>query len=413
MSLLETWVPRPGPVREFAVVNLVNTVGSGLFLAGGSLFFTRGLGLPVQTVALGLSMGVGVGLLVSVGFGRLADRYTPRPVYVGLLVLQALAMTSYPFVQTEAQFLALAVVSGIADRGIAGTVGAVIQGITGGTDRVRVRAQLRSTTNVGLAFGALLAGIALSWDTELAYAVLVWCNALIFAAAAVMVRNISMGSPAPRLDHAQARPFTDRPYLIVTLLNGLLSLHVSTLSFALPLWVAASTDAPLWVVSAMLAINTVLVVVLQAPLSGLASDFSRARRSAILAGTALALSCLTMALTPSTRGLETVAVLLIWIVIFTFGELTQASCQFFVGFEMAPDHAQGAYQSVFALGPGIMRAAAPLLLSAVVLSQGARGWLVLAVGFCLTGAGLAMAVRPPTGQAPLTESTPMTESVVG
>lgn len=408
MSILDVWVPRPGPVREFAVVNLINTVGSGLFLAGGALFFTRGLGLPVDTVALGLSMGLGVGLFVSVGFGRLADRFTPRPVYVGLLLLQALSMTSYPFVQTEGQFLAIAVVSGIADRGIAGTVGAVIQGITGGTDRVRVRAQLRSTTNVGLAFGALLAGFALSWDTELAYAALVWCNALIFAVAAIMVRRINMGRPPPRSDHGRARPLTDRPYLRVTLFNGLMSLHVSTLSFALPLWVAAGTDAPLWVVSAMLAINTALVVMLQAPLSGLASDFPRARRSAILAGAVLSLSCLTMALTPSTRGLETVAVLLVWIVIFTFGELAQASCQFFVGFEMAPDHAQGSYQSVFALGPGIMRAAAPLLLSAVVLSQGARGWLVLAAGFCLAGLLLALAVRPPAAQ-----SAPMTESVVG
>ena len=174
---LSTWIPERGPVRAFALVNLLNTVGSGLYLAGGALFFTRGLALPPQTVAWGLGAGFAVGLVVSLAIGRLADRIEPYVVYTTLLVVQALAMSAYPFVSSVVGFVAVALVSGTADRGIAATVGAVIHRLSGEHSRTLVRAQLRTTTNVGIALGSLLAGIALAADTRLGYSLLIWGNA--------------------------------------------------------------------------------------------------------------------------------------------------------------------------------------------------------------------------------------------
>ncbi|MCX4632353.1 hypothetical protein [Streptomyces sp. NBC_01443] len=63
------------------------------------------------------------------------------------------------------------------------------------------------------------------------------------------------------------------------------------------------------------------------------------------------------------------------------------------GFELAPDHVQGAYQSVFALGPGITRALGPSLLAVVVLRNGVGGWLALAVSFVVSGAVVSAAAR--------------------
>ncbi|NEE38013.1 MHS family MFS transporter, partial [Streptomyces sp. SID7982] len=84
-------LPPPGGLRRFAVANLVNTVGSGLYITGGTLYFTRAVGLSVGQTALGMTLGTGLGLALMMVFGRLADRFGPKLVYLGLLVAQALA----------------------------------------------------------------------------------------------------------------------------------------------------------------------------------------------------------------------------------------------------------------------------------------------------------------------------------
>lgn len=401
---LSTWIPERGPVRAFALVNLLNTVGSGLYLAGGALFFTRGLALPPQTVAWGLGAGFAVGLVVSLAIGRLADRIEPYVVYTTLLVVQALAMSAYPFVSSVVGFVAVALVSGTADRGIAATVGAVIHRLSGEHSRTLVRAQLRTTTNVGIALGSLLAGIALAADTRLGYSLLIWGNAASFAIAAMLGRVWGIGRTTTSQSGTGSAdggarpgatslrsPWRDARYLIVTVASGVIALQGPLLTFCLPLWVATRTDAPLWCVSVVLVVNTVLVVVLQAPISAMARDFPGARRTARLGGVALAGSCLLLPLTSSSAA---VAVLLVWILVLTAGELTSSTAQFFVAFELAPDDAQGRYQSVYALGQGAARAVGPGLLSALVLGGGAAGCVLLAVVLLAAGLVLAACTQP-------------------
>ncbi|MCX4632352.1 hypothetical protein [Streptomyces sp. NBC_01443] len=42
-------LPPPGRLRRFAVANLVNTVGSGLYITGGTLYLVAGVALTVDT----------------------------------------------------------------------------------------------------------------------------------------------------------------------------------------------------------------------------------------------------------------------------------------------------------------------------------------------------------------------------
>ncbi|WFE49778.1 hypothetical protein [Micromonospora sp. WMMD1155] len=58
----------------------------------------------------------------------------------------------------------------------------------------------------------------------------------------------------------------DRPFLAFTLVDGLMSMHISLLTIALPLWIAGHTTAPVWMISALTLVNTGLVVLLQVPL---------------------------------------------------------------------------------------------------------------------------------------------------
>lgn len=397
---LSVWVPPAGPVRRFAVANLINTIGTGMFIAVSALFFTRGLGLPVAVVARGLTAGLLAGLSFSIVVGRWSDRFGARSVFVGLLLLQAGALASYPLAGDRHLFAVVAVISGIADRGIAAVVGAYVQTIAIDGDRILARAQLRMTTNIGIALGALLAGLALASDTSAAYRLVVRVDAVAFLVTAVLVSRIH--GPAPR-SGGEALPrrgvWRDRRYLWAAGLNGWLSIHASTLSFALPIWVSRSTNAPVWIVSVLLTVNTVIVILLQAPVSGLARTFAGARRTAILAGCVLGSSCLIIGATAWTARSVTLIVLLAWIVALTLGELLQAATAFFAAYEMAPAGVQGQYQAAFALGPGITRAVAPLLFAAFVTNAHPVGWVLLGLTLVVAGTGLGLVlghVAPPS-----------------
>lgn len=390
-------LPTEGPLRSFAIANIINTVGSGLYLAGSALFFTRGVGLSVNQVAGGLTIAIAVGLTLTMVFGRLADLYGPKLIYLVLLLVQVCAMAAFTQVRSYFVFLAVAIVSGIADRGIAGTVGAFIHSLSDRANRVTARAQLRATTNVGLGVGTLLASAALVTNTSTAYRMLIAGNSLLFLIAALMVARIPTPQTQPCAEVQTATlprrpsPLRDRPYLLVAAGNGLLSLHVTTLSFAVPLWIADHTTAPVWIVSVILVVNTVLVVGFQVRVSASARTVAGGVRLSRYAGLALATSCILMAVMPHVGTAVVVVLLLLWACVFTVGELCQSSEGFCFSFELAPDTAQGAFQSVFALGPGVMRACGPSLLAAVVLKHGTMGWLALAVLFVAAALFTSMA----------------------
>ena len=376
-------IPPAGPLRRFTLATLVSTVGSGLYLTGGALFFTRVVGLSVGQVASGVAVSTAVGLTLMTVFGRLADRFGAKPVYVWLLLGQSAAMVSFTQVHGYGWFLVAASFSATADRGISGVVGALVQVVSGAQDRAVARAQLRTTSNIGMGGGTLLAGAALAVNTHFAYLSLVGGNAVMFLVAALIMVRMPVRTPAvaPAAGSAARRtgPLRDRHYLALTAANGMLSVHASILAFAVPLWIADHTAAPTWSVSLVLIVNMVLVVVLQVRVSASADSLPASARMARWAGVTLALSCAIMALTPYLGALPAVAVLVVWVAVFSLGELTQSAGQFYYGFALAPDEAMGVYQSVFALGQGVVRALAPLLLTATVLHHGSAGWLLLAV----------------------------------
>ncbi|MCJ0875557.1 MFS transporter [Streptomyces sp. AP-93] len=383
-------------MRRFAIANLINTVGSGLYITGGTLYFTRVVGLTVSETALGMTLGTAIGLAFMMGFGRLADRIGPKPVYLCLLVVQGLAMAAFTQVRSFPAFLAIAIVSGIADRGISGTVGALIHSMSGTANRVTARAQLRTATNVGLGVGTLIAGAALTADTTGAYTLVVAGNALLFFTAASLLAGVRVEHQLRRAGSAAAafrgpRPLRDVRYLAVTAANGLLTLHAAVLSFALPLWVADHTQAPKWSIAVVLVVNTILVVLLQVRTSKHAATVPKAARMAWISGLVFAAAALVMAGTTALGPALCLVVLLIWALIYTAGELLQTSSEFCLGFELAADEAQGAYQSTFALGPGVMRALGPSLLALAVLESGSTGWIALGGLFAVSGGLVSVA----------------------
>ena len=78
-------MPNTGPQRVLAASNFVHTVGSGLYLTAGVLYFTQAVHLPAHQVGLGLGIAGLVALALGVAVGHLADRTGRRssgPIFV-------------------------------------------------------------------------------------------------------------------------------------------------------------------------------------------------------------------------------------------------------------------------------------------------------------------------------------------
>ena len=201
-------LPPPGPLRTLAYATLVNTVGAGLWLAGGALYLTRDVGLSATSVGAGLTVAGLVGLSASVPLGALADRSDPRTLRAVLQVGQAVAALAYLLVGSFPAFLAVAVPEALLATGNLAVRAALVAAVGGPDGRVHAFATLRAVANLGITVGTALAGIALAVDTHRAYQVLVVGNAATYLLSAALLLRLP---PQPAADARRATAADPHP----------------------------------------------------------------------------------------------------------------------------------------------------------------------------------------------------------
>jgi hypothetical protein len=265
--------------------------------------------------------------------------------------------------------------------------GPLIRGFAG-PDPVRYRSYLRAIGNLAGGTSAIAAGVAVQMDTRAAYLALVLGNALSFAVSAAVVLRL------PTLPPVQAPPDSDRwialkdaPFVLVTVLDGIMSIQGYVLVFALPLWIVDHSHAPRWLVGASAVLNTGLVVLLQVRASRGIDTTSAAGRAMRRAGVVL------IAVTAGMPGWLAAVLIVTGVVVHTFGELWVSAASFELNFSLAPAHAQGQYSGLFGLGPGFASAGAPSVLGLLCITWGAPGWLVMGAVFLLAGLAMPLVVR--------------------
>jgi len=118
----------------------------------------------------------------------------------------------------------------------------------------------------------------------------------------------------------------------------------------IPLWVATATDAPRWMISVLLVLNSVAVILLQVRVSRGTERLSGAARAGRQAGLLLGITCVVLAVTDATSGAVTIGLLIVAALAHVLGEMLQSAGGWGISFELAPPRAQGQYQGAYAMG---------------------------------------------------------------
>ncbi|WP_433495655.1 MFS transporter [Micromonospora sp. CA-248089] len=428
-------LPPPGPLRTLAYATLVNTVGAGLWLAGGALYLTRDVGLSATSVGAGLTVAGLVGLSASVPLGALADRWDPRTLRAVLQVGQAVAALAYLLVGSFPAFLAVAVPEALLAAGNLAVRAALVAAVGGPDGRVHAFATLRAVANLGITVGTALAGIALAVDTHRAYQVLVVGNAATYLLSAALLlrlppqpaadaRRATAARPAPDAEttpgtmttgggtrrgpgaRRRGGPLRDGRFLAVSGASAVLSTHVTVLVLVVPLWTVDRAGAPPPVVSAVLLANTVLTVLLAVRLSRGAERAAPAARKLRRAGLVLAAATPLYAVTGVLPVLPAVVLLLVATAVWTVGDLWHGAAGAGLAYDLAPPGAIGAYQGADGLLAGLAQALGRGLLTLLVLGGGPAGWLVLGGVFAAAGLAAPALARRAIANRPAPEARP-------
>ncbi|MFI9052124.1 MFS transporter [Streptomyces sp. NPDC053427] len=388
--------------RRLAAAALVQSLGIGLFMASSMAYFTRQVNLSANQVASGLALAGVVALGISLLGGVLADRYGARRVLAAVYLGRGVCCAAYVFVTDFWQFMAVTLCAVACDRAGPPVLQALVAvALPERQERTRLLAVVNVVRNCGLGVGAMAAGVALASDTQAAYRVTLVTIGLAFLGGAVLVLRVPELA-APTVEAApegaaerpvKSRVLPDARYLTLTGLNFLLFFFDTMLLVAMPVWILEHTDAPRATVSVLFALNTVLVVMLQIPVSKLATGQRRTTRMLTWTGAVLAVSSLCFAASGSVAGGPAVAWLAAAVVTLSLAEVIANSAVWDLSIALAPEEQRGRYLSVFNLSVAGQRVLGPVLVTGLLLSSGSLGWVVAAAVLVVAGGAAERVAR--------------------
>ncbi|MGY0019272.1 MFS transporter [Streptomyces sp. YJ-C3] len=393
--LISRLLPDPGPGRVLVLCTAVASLGNGLYVTGGAVYFVHVVGLSPGQVGIGMSLAGILALALGVPAGHLADRFGPRGITAVFALGKAVALAAAAFVHSFPAYLVMAMALGLAEQSGNVSRGALVAGVMGREGRVRISAFMRSVFNGGFSLASLAAGLVIAADSKPAFLALFWGNAVamvLVAALYMRLPKVPGVPPAPRGEKPRG-VVRDLPYLLVAQVSGIARIGPTALAVGLPLWLVVHTDAPRALAAWIMLVNTLMVVFLQVRMARDADTVHGAARLQRYTAVVLAVACAVTALTGAMPGWAAAVVLLAVTVLFTFGEIWGEAARWGLRYELAPANAQGQYLGAFATGDAFALIAGPTLVTTVPDRFGGPGWLLIAVLFVGVLAASGPAVR--------------------
>lgn len=173
------------------------------------------------------------------------------------------------------------------------------------------------------------------------------------------------------------RTMRDGPYIALAALCGVLAIHSSVLFVAIPAWSLSPLHIDAAMVPLLVAVNTVLAVVLQIPLSAIAESPQGAARALRIAAAALASMCACLGLMIFLPTDYALVGMMVAIGLLTVGEVAQAAGGWELSYRYSKKDSRVLYLATFSLGDALQKIVAPALLTVAVIPAGWLGWAAL------------------------------------
>lgn len=385
-------MPRGEGVGWFGIAALVNAIGTGFFYPYQLLFFVAVTDLSLTTVGAGLTVATLIALPAVFLVGRLVDDWGPRTVLIIAALLRAGVFAGYLFMHHVVTFVALAVVAAVAQRAEQISMPVLAAGIAPEEEVGRWLALTRVSFNLGMGFGGLLAGLMfVGADDGSGYVAMGLLNAGSFVLTALLYLPLPAVRPAnTKVTVRTGRPWRHGLFLRLALANFLLITVIVATEAGLPVYLIEELHTPTWTVGLVFAVNTVLMVLFQLPVTGRVEG--RAPLRVIAVGSVLHAALLAVL---GLAGLLSFAallpLLLLGVAIYTLGEILATQALSVLLVKLAPEHELGLYQAFNQVLVGLSLAVVPLLVTFFLTHAPAGLWWLLTaatVALCLGMLGL-------------------------
>lgn len=397
---------------------LVDSIGNGLFLPLGLVFFTKVTPVPLATVGVLLSVANLTQLPIPLLAGALADRFGALRLVSIAQALQAAGYAAAAFASNSATILVSATMTAVGVRvfwsSIFTAVADYVDAGRGGRSKDHWFAWTNMSRTAGLGIGGVLTGLAMSLPGANAhtYRTIAVGTAACFTVAG-LANRLFVRAPRNASGDGHGVPkgylglLRDLPYLGLIAANTVFAVCTMMLALTLPTIVLVELHGPAWTVSALLVAVTVLIAVATAPVI---ARLGAPRRTRVLAAAACCWALWSAALALLRSGAAGWGVPLVAgaALFYCAATIIHAPVSMALAEAVAPREARGRYLAGFQYSFTLAEIIAPAFFTSLFARWDGLPWLVLACVSVLTGLGLlaleqrlprsALRMRPSTEQ---------------
>ena len=379
--------------------NLRELPGPAWFLVGGS-FINRFASFAIVYLVLYLTdrgyslaraglvvAAYGVGEIIAAGLGGyMADRVGRRTTIAVSMFGNAVAMVALSSVDAYGAFVSIAFMAGVAAELYRPAGGALLADLVPEGRRVSAFAVLRFAVNLGFAAGSAVAGFLANES----FLWLFWTDAATSVAyGLIALAFLPEGRTATRQEEVEHRGYLailrDRAFLIFLVASILTAFVYFQQQVTLPLHVTDVAGLKRSDFGLLLALNGLLVVLLELPISSVTMRLPAKQMIALgflLVGVGFGLTAVA----------ESMPMLLLTVCIWTAGEMIGAPIGYAYVADIAPAHMRGRYQGLYGLAWGSGTVTGPAIGAWFFARGPFEFWIICGV-IGLLSAALAMGTR--------------------
>ncbi|MFB7782277.1 MFS transporter [Streptomyces vinaceus] len=382
----------------FITGNLIDSVGNGMLLPLGLLYFTDVQGLPLAQVGAAMTAGQALALPVTFLAGRLMDRVGPRRVVVWANILSAAGFALFLLAREPWHVAGVYVLVQAGINMYFTAQRTLITHVTQGDERRSWFAFTGSLRNIGLAAGSAAAAGALTVFGNGSLRWLIAVDAATYLLAAACFAALTTTAPQPdgappsalvtRADHT-------RRYLLLVAVNLPYVLAQAALAVLVAVYTTRALGLPASAASLLFVVNTVIVSACSTAVT--AHLAPRAPRRAVAVGyliMAVGMAAFALPALPGALAATAWAALVVAIALFSVAEILLGPALSELSVSLTPQAAGGFTQGLYQFSWAVGMVAAPALFTALLEAGPLLPWGVEAAA-CVLGVLAAPALRAP------------------